>query len=292
MRQLLHISDIHYGPHHLPEVAAGVLDLIEERRPDLVVISGDLTHRAKPRQFQQARRFVDQITVPTLAVPGNHDVPMYRFWERIFSPYGAYRQHFDDNLEPEYEDDELVVLGLNTAFNWTHKDGSLKRSRLRRLAARLQAVAAHKSKLIVAHHQLVPPPRYETQRVVTNAVETVDVLAEGGVDLVLSGHLHQTWIGNTEAYYPRGRHQVLLLHSGTTTTVRGRGIERRKNTCNWIRLDGRRIDIRHLLWHDESRRFLETSRHLYPRYGVPYTFESVAAPTDSTADDLVERVAS
>lgn len=276
MRQLLHISDIHFGPHHLPEVADGVLALIEQRRPDVVVISGDLTHRAKPAQFQQARAFVDRIQVPTVTVPGNHDVPMYRFWERIGSPYGAYRKHFAEDLEPEYEDDEMAVLGLNTAFNWTHKDGRLKRARLRRLASRLAEIPSSKSKVIVAHHQLVPPPRFETQRVITNAVETVDVLADGGVDLVLSGHLHQTWIGNTEAYYPKkGRHQVLLLHSGTTTTVRGRGIEKGKNTCNWLRLDGKRLDIRHLMWFPETRQFLEQSRHLYPRYGTPYTLHGV-----------------
>lgn len=298
MRQLLHISDIHYGPHHLPEVAEGVLALIEEKSPDMVVVSGDLTHRAKPSQFRQARQFVDRISVPTLVVPGNHDVPMYRFWERILSPYGAYRQHFASDLEPEYEDDAMVVLGLNTAFNWTHKDGRLKRSRLRQLAARLRAVPPDKNKIIVAHHQLVPPPRYETQRVITHAVETVEVLADGGVDLVLSGHLHQTWIGNTEAYYPLGRHQVLLLHAGTTTTVRGRGIEKRKNTCNWIRLDGQQIEIRHLMWHADFGRFLEQSRHLFPRYRFPYTLETLDstgapdAPGDSVAGGYVEWAAS
>lgn len=285
MRQLLHISDIHYGPHHLPDVAEGVLALIEERRPDAVVISGDLTHRAKPVQFQQARAFVDRIQVPTVTVPGNHDVPMYRFWERIGSPYGAYRKHFADDMEPEYEDDEIAVLGLNTAFNWTHKDGRVKRSRLRQLASRLAEIPQNKSKVIVAHHQLVPPPRYETQRVITNAVETVDVLADGGVDLVLSGHLHQTWIGNTEAYYPRGRHQVLLLHSGTTTTVRGRGIEKGKNTCNWIRLDGKRLDISHLMWFPERRRFLEQSRHIYPRYGAIYALDVLEDDLSKVSED-------
>ena len=281
MRQILHISDIHFGRHHLPHLASGVLALIEERAPDLVVISGDLTHRAKQREFEAARAFVDRIPVPSIVVPGNHDVPMYRVWERIARPYGAYRRYFSPDMEPEYEDDAMVVLGLNTAFNWTHKDGLIRRSRLHQLAARLRSVPRDKYKLVVAHHQLVPPPRYETQRVVTNAVEMVEVLAEGGVDLVLSGHLHQTWVGNTEAYYPGGRHHVLLLHAGTTTTVRGRGIEKGQNSCNWLRLDGRNIEIRHLLWDAQRSLFAERSRHLYPRF--PGFLEEVEDASPSTS---------
>ena len=129
MRQILHISDVHFGPYHQPEVAAGVLDLIERRRPDLVAVSGDLTQRAKPYQFVEAREFVDRIPVPTIAVPGNHDVPMYRFWERLLAPYGAYRKHFAQELEPVVRDDEMLVVGVNTAHNWTIKDGRITRSR-------------------------------------------------------------------------------------------------------------------------------------------------------------------
>lgn len=292
MRQILHISDIHFGRHHLPHLSAAVLAMVEERSPDLVVISGDLTHRAKAVEFRAARAFVDRLTVPSIVVPGNHDVPMYRFWERIATPYGAYRRYFSPDMEPEHEDDVMVVLGLNTAFNWTHKDGLIRRSRLRQLAARLRAVPKDKYKLVVAHHQLVPPPRYETQRVLTNAVEMVEVLAEGGVDMVLSGHLHQTWVGNTEAYYPGGRHQVLLLHAGTTTTVRGRGIEKGQNSCNWICLDGRHIEIRHLMWHPRQEIFAERSRHLYPRHlgflegvgdGTPFGSVSVTTGAEDSA---------
>ena len=101
---------------------------VERQRPDLVVVSGDLTQRAKPEQFRQARAFVDRIEalgVPTLTVPGNHDVPLYRVWERIFNPFGCYRKYFSPELEPVYRDDELLVVGINTAFGWTLKDGRI-----------------------------------------------------------------------------------------------------------------------------------------------------------------------
>lgn len=265
VREILHISDIHFGPHHLPDVADGVVALAERRRPDLVVISGDLTHRAKPQQFQDARRYIDRFTVPTLAVPGNHDVPMYRVWERVLAPYGAYRKHFDGDMEPEWEDDTLAVIGVNTAFNWTVKDGRITRQRLRQLDERLAQVPESKSILIVAHHQLVPPPRFDAQRVITNAFEAADVFTRHGVDMVLSGHLHQCWIGSTEAYYPTARDPVLLVHSGTTTTIRGRGVERRRNTCNWIRVDEGSLEISHLRWEEPDKAFFELSRHRFPR---------------------------
>lgn len=265
MREILHISDIHFGPHYLPEVGQGVLDLIERRMPHLVVVSGDITQRAKPRQFQEARTFIDSIRVPTLVVPGNHDVPMYRVWERVLVPYRAYQKYFADDMEPVFEDDELVAIGVNTAFNWTIKDGRITAAARRRLSDLLARFPAGKAKIVVAHHQLVPPPRFDSQKVLAGAYKAAGVLSRSQVDLVLSGHLHQTWIGDTEAYYPSRRWPVLLLHSGTTTSGRGRGKEKRRNTCNWVRIHDHEIEITHLLWDQGSGAFSPQSRHMFPR---------------------------
>ncbi len=275
VRQILHLSDVHFGPPHRRQVSDGVHQLVRRQRPDLVVISGDLTQRARPEQFLEARAFVDRFEVPTLTVPGNHDVPMYRVWERVFAPFGAYRKHFATELEPTFEDDELTVVGVNTAFNWTIKDGHLMGGRLRRLEAVLDepppdamagAGTPVRTKIVVAHHPMVPPPRFDTQRVLMGAHAVVDLLADSGVELVLSGHLHQAWIGSTEAYYPSARRPVLLAHSGTSTSSRGRGCERRRNTCNWLRLSDQEIEISHLAW-DGGDRFNVESRHCFPRRG-------------------------
>ncbi len=271
MRQILHISDVHFGPPHLLKVSDAVCELARRRVPDLVAISGDLTQRAKPEQFRQARAFVDRFTVPTLAVPGNHDVPMYRFWERLLAPFGAYREHFATELEPTFEDEEMLVVGVNTAFNWTVKEGRVTGaglSRLRRLLAGTPPDRAGRAKIVVAHHPMVPAPRFDTQRVLGNAHGVIELLAGSGVEMVLSGHLHQAWIGTTEAYYPSGRRPVLLVHSGTSTSSRGRHSERRRNTCNWIRLSAGEIEISHLAWDPDAGRFREQSRHRYPRRGL------------------------
>jgi 3',5'-cyclic AMP phosphodiesterase CpdA len=277
VRTILHISDVHFGPPHLPRVSKGVLEFIERHDPSLVVLSGDLTQRAKPEQFQEARVFVDSIPVPTIVVPGNHDVPLYRVLERAFNPFGCYRKHFSEELEPTFRDDELLIVGINTAYGWTVKEGRIKLGRLLEVARVFEEAPADLFKIVVAHHHLIPPPNFGSQRVLGNAYEAIDLFSGVGVDLILSGHQHQTYIGNSEEFYPKkGRPPLVILHSGTTTSRRGRGAERERNSCNWIRIDERSMIVSHYRWHDSLERFAEHSRHWYPRQEVtPYTLEGL-----------------
>ena len=276
---LLHCSDVHFGPPHLPNVAEGFLALIDSQRPDLVVISGDLTQRAKPEQFDEARRFVDRIPVPSLVVPGNHDVPMYRVWERVFDPFGAYRKHFSSELEPVYRDREMLVIGINTAFNWTIKGGRITSHRLREVGELLAAAPRQLFKVVVPHHDMIPPPNFERPRVLANSRRAMALFAAGGVDLVLSGHQHQAYIGTSEEFYPQGTPPVIVVHSGTTTSSRGRGGERHLNTCNRIEFDAGSLTVSHYAWQPALDRFAEQSRHWYPRRQVsPYTLETVPGP--------------
>lgn len=246
-------------------MADGVADLVERRRPDLVAISGDLTQRAKVRQFLDARRWVEELPVPWIAVPGNHDVPMYRVWERVFSPYGVYREHFDDDMEPVFESDGLYVVGINTAYNWTVKDGRFTVEALRRAKKRLEAAPAGAARIVVAHHPTIPPPRFDNRRVAKGSLEALHLFGRLDVEMVLSGHVHQTWIGTSEEYYPQGHRPVLLVHTGTSTSGRGRGWEKKQNSANWIRIHRDHLSISHLLWHPDEGRFLEWSRHRFPR---------------------------
>lgn len=282
MRQLLHISDIHFGPHFRPEVAEGVQEMVARLKPDLVVISGDVTMRAKRRQFEDALAWVRRLQAPWIVVPGNHDVPAYRFWERLVDPYGAYRKYFLDELEPVFEDDELFVLGVNTAFKWTVKDGRFTNDSLRRMERLLTEAPSGKTRLVVAHHQLTPPPRYDTNRVAERSVEALDVMRRCGVEAVFSGHQHQTYVTLSEEYQPRGGPPTLLVHAGTTTSDRGRGWERRRNSCNWLRIDRDRITVRHLLWSEEERWFYEWQRRTFPRIGSrPYALGGAFDPSSA-----------
>jgi len=276
VRTIFHVSDVHFGPPHLPRVSEGVLELVADRRPDVVVVSGDLTQRARPEQFEAARRWVDRIPVPSIVVPGNHDVPLYRVWERAFAPFAAYKKHFSPELEPVYRDEKLLVVGVNTAFNWTWKDGRITLDRLLEVGELLAAVPESVFKVVVAHHHLIPPPNFGSQRVLSNAFEAIDIFSSCGVDLILSGHQHQAYIGNSEEFYPKGRPPVVILHSGTTTSNRGRMGERERNTCNWIEVGPESMVVSHYRWHHDLDRFAEHSRHLYPRQErVPYTLDGL-----------------
>lgn len=286
MRTILHISDVHFGPPHLPRVAEGVHELAAKARPDLVVVSGDLTQRAKPAQFRAARGFVDRFEAPTLVVPGNHDVPMYRAWERLLDPFGAYRRHFSSELEPVFRDDELLVVGVNTAFQWTIDHGRVTRRHLDQAVERFRAEGEERAKVLVAHHHFIPPPRFERQRVLRNADRAIEVFSGVGVDLILSGHKHQSYIANSEEFYPSGRPPVVIVHSGTTTSSRGRGAEKAKNTCNWVRVERESITVSHLLWDPSLERFTEHSRHWYPRQErQPYHLEGLEPPPGLPRDD-------
>jgi 3',5'-cyclic AMP phosphodiesterase CpdA len=279
VRHLLHISDVHFGPPHLSELAEKLLEFADRRRPDLIILSGDLTQRAKPEQFRQARRFVDRLPAPSLVVPGNHDVPLYRFWERTLRPFAAYQEHFAADLEPVWRDDELFVVGINTAHGWTLKEGRIGLSRLREVAELLAAASAGVFKVVVAHHHLTPPPRFGTQTVLSNAYEAIELFSAAGVEMVLSGHQHQTYVASSEEFYPSGRPPVLILHAGTSTSSRGRGSEADKNTFNWVRVDEESVLISHYHWERSLSEFVEISRHWYPRRGcTPYALRATTPP--------------
>src|SRR5262245_27350497 len=114
MRTLVHLSDLHFGRID-PGLLAPLRDTVRALRPDLVAISGDFTQRARRRQFADARAFVDSLGARTLVVPGNHDIPLYDVAERLAAPLSRYRRYISSELEPEYQDDEMIVIGVNTA---------------------------------------------------------------------------------------------------------------------------------------------------------------------------------
>ena len=262
---ILHISDVHFGPAHQSDRCAAVLALIGAREPDAVVLSGDLTQRAKPAQFRQARAFVDRIGPPVLVVPGNHDVPLFRFWERLLAPLGAYKKHFSTDLEPRLELPGLVAAGLNTAFNWTFTGGRVLRRKLRAAVDLFHRQPATVFRLAVMHHHLVPPPTLAAPRVAWGAARALHDLAEGGVDLVLAGHLHRSFVAQVASPSAPEDPPMVIVHTGTTTSSRGRAEERGRNSCNWIAVGNDATKVTRLEWRDSDGGFADTGSHSFPR---------------------------
>lgn len=263
MRRIVHISDVHFGPHHLPAVAEGVLALIRDERPDLVALSGDLTQRAKPHQFRAARGFAESIPAPVVVVPGNHDVPLYRVWERVFSPFGAYRKHFSRQLEPVFHDDKMLVVGVNTAFNWTLTEGRVTRRQLRVLSERLGPPPPERARIVVLHHPLI---RMSSQhKAIANARRALELFGRLGVELVLAGHVHQTHLSFAQPHGTGQAPPIAIAHAGTATSDRGRGSEHKANTLNVITLSTQSITIAHFGWDGATGCFAEWSRRELPR---------------------------
>ncbi len=229
-----------------------MLALAAGRRPNLIVVSGDLTLRAKPRQFRAARSFVAELEgiAPVVAVPGNHDVPLYRVWERLFAPFGAWRRHFDRDLEPVYRDAELLVVGVNTAQAWAVKGGRIRRRRLAEVDALLAAAPAALFRIVVAHHHLIRPPGVHCEHPAWGASAAIGRWASAEVDLVLSGHLHQTL-----ELRPAGAGGLLALHTGTTCSSRGRGPEAGRNSLHWIEIGSATCRVDRHFWDRASGRF-------------------------------------
>jgi len=263
LRSLLHVSDVHFGPKHVAELSRAVLDLAVAERPDVLVVSGDLTQRAKPAQFREARAWILASPVPVVYVPGNHDVPMYRVWERIAAPFGAWRRHFDSALVRGYRDAGLEIVGLNTAHNWTTKHGRIDRAELERLAAELGERAPGRLRVAVAHHPLAASPRLGSEPRARRSEVAMALLRRAGVELVLSGHLHHGfWV---EAPDTTGAPGPLVVHAGTTTSTRGRGVEAGRNSLNWIEFDDSVLRCERRVWDPASRSYAASESAEFPR---------------------------
>jgi len=261
LSSILHVSDVHFGPKHLPRLSAAVADLVGRSRPTVVVVSGDLTQRARPRQFREARAWIEALGRPVVWIPGNHDVPMYRVWERVLSPFGAWRRHFAPQLVRDEAGEELAVYGLNTAYNWTIKHGRVTAADLADLERRVAAAPAGAARVVAAHHPLEASPQLGDEPPARGGAAAMAALEDLGVELVLSGHLHRSfWIGPATA----GR-APLVLHVGTTTSSRGRGPERGRSSLHWIEIDAGTIAVERRLWNPPAGRFEPEARRLFPR---------------------------
>ena len=214
MRVLAHLSDLHFGRVER-SVLEPLCDCLWKVDPDLVVVSGDLTQRARAQQFREARAFLDTLPKPQFVVPGNHDIPLYNVFKRFLGPLAGFRRFVADELEPSFVDDEIAVLGINTARSFAFKGGRVSEAQLARVAEKLSRLRSDLVRIVVAHH---PLPGLER-------------LAGRGVDVLVSGHLHATRIDTTAS---------LVVQAGTATSSRTR---EEPNSFNVLRIGRGRIDV-------------------------------------------------
>jgi 3',5'-cyclic AMP phosphodiesterase CpdA len=261
MRTLVHLSDLHFGRTD-PAIIQPLIALVGTIAPDVVVVSGDLTQRARSEQFKEARRFLDALPTPQIVVPGNHDVPLYNILRRFRKPLEKFRRHISDDVEPEYLDNEIAVLGINTARSLTVKDGRVNEQQIERIRARLRTLDRRIIKIIVTHHPFDLPEHYDEDRLVGRAPIAMNMFASSGVDLLLAGHLHASHAGSTAARYKIDDYSALVVQAGTATSTRGRG---ESNSFNVIRAEPLRIVIQRYSWSLERGSFDITAAEAFER---------------------------
>jgi 3',5'-cyclic AMP phosphodiesterase CpdA len=241
MRKLVHISDIHFGRVDYT-VAKQVTKKINELNPDLVIVSGDLTQRARSEQFREAKEFLDKLPKPQIVVPGNHDVPLYNVFNRFFSPLEKYKKYITEDLEPFYKDEELAVIGINTARSLTIKDGNISDEQIADVRERMCSLDNKMLKIVVTHHPFDLPDGFDETDIVGNADEALVKIADCGADVFLSGHLHVSRAANTANRYKleSGRN-ALVIQAGTATSTRERG---EANSFNFVEFEQPHLSVK------------------------------------------------
>jgi len=261
MRTIAHISDLHFGTEQ-PELAEALRAELAAAPPSLVVISGDLTQRARGRQFAAAQAYLATLPGPQLVVPGNHDVPLFDVARRLLAPLVRYRRFIAAEVDPVYEDGELFVAGINTARSLTWKSGRISEEQIAALQVRLTATRA-RFKVVVTHHPFIPPPGLGSAGaridLVGRAARAMTVLDAGRVDLLLAGHLHHGYSGDTRTHYPAAHRAIISAQAGTAISRRVRAAD--PNGYNHITLDGDRIVITVRGW--QAGRFVPLSTTVY-----------------------------
>jgi 3',5'-cyclic AMP phosphodiesterase CpdA len=251
MKTILHLSDLHFGRTD-PEVVAAVDAFATLLRPTLVVVSGDLTQRAKPDQFREARRFLDRLPRPQVIVPGNHDVPLFNLYQRFLQPLDKYQRFITTDMEPWYVDDEMAVAGVNTARSLTWKDGRINEDQMAALHAKLAPLPEHMTKIVVTHHPFDLPEGHADSQLVGRADKAMEVFRQAGADILLAGHLHVSHTNDTSQRYELGSYAALVIQAGTATSTRARG---ETNSFNVIRVDGDRVTVERQSWNTVTLQF-------------------------------------
>jgi 3',5'-cyclic AMP phosphodiesterase CpdA len=231
---LLHISDTHFGTEEEP-VTSALRALAHEQKPDVVVLSGDITQRARRAQFAAARRFCDSLGVAkVLTLPGNHDIPLYNVFARMFSPYGGYMREFGRDLEPVLRLDDLFVVCVNTTRPERHKDGEVSRRQIERVV-KLLAEARRDQLRVVVTHQPACVMREEDEKDRLHGGEAaVQAWSAAGADLVLGGHIHLPFVSDVCSRAKNTDRAMYCVQAGTATSHRVRhGSPNSVNIVRW-----------------------------------------------------------
>ncbi|HSQ98620.1 MAG TPA: metallophosphoesterase [Sphingomicrobium sp.] len=262
MPRLVHLSDLHFGAHE-DRLVLAVEQRVDELRPDLIVISGDFTQRARTEQFKDACKFLQRLQHSgheVLGVPGNHDVPLYDVLRRFLSPLARYRRFIDDNLCPFVELPGLAVLGVNTARSLTFKDGRINRQQVTFIRETFSRTSADAFRVLVTHHPLFALKiADQTAPAIGRQELAIDAIEEAGVDMLLAGHNHHASSHSASDLVTRAG-GALVVQAGTATSTRVREQGQSFNSIDVV--DGS-VMITVNVWQGKGFAAQETQRYAW-----------------------------
>ncbi len=257
---IVHCSDLHFGSGFQPQRADDLLEHINEVKPDLVVVSGDLTMRARSEQFSAAREFLLQIEAPLLVIPGNHDVPLYDLWKRVTSPFANYKQYIADLNSGPVKLRHVALFGMNTVNPRSHQRGKFRILELLELERWTKEQGDQTWKLAVVHQHFANIPGHERPGAFRLGELVLNRMSAAGIHAVLHGHVHYHHVASSAEFFPTMERPVVLVCSGTPTSLRTRG-DVPTNNFNILHFYRDYFEVHQCDWVDEEKGF-ELSRHV------------------------------
>lgn len=259
MTVVAHLSDPHFGTE-VDAVAAGLQEELRAQPADLLVVTGDVTQRARRGQFLRARAFLDALpAAPRLLLPGNHDIPLFDLFTRVTRPYRLWTRYLGPELEPAHEDEALTLLCVNATRATRRKHGVISSDQIERTARRLET-ARGALRVVAVHHPLAVPVASDARNRARGADAALERWIDAGADLVLGGHIHLPYCISVAS---RAGRRAILLQAGTAVSRRVR--RGAPNSYNRIVLErgsgGRAMCIERRDWDASAARFHTAARH-------------------------------
>jgi 3',5'-cyclic AMP phosphodiesterase CpdA len=235
MMRVLQLSDPHFGTV-VPAAAKALQALARAQKPDLLVLSGDLTQRATQRQFAAARVFCDSLQIAQqLALPGNHDIPLFNPFKRLLNPYGNHLAAFGPLIEPVLDLPSLLVIGVNTTRWYRHKNGEVSAGQVSRIAAQLRLAQPEQLRVVVTHqpvHVMKTSDEHDRLRGWELAVRA---WSDAGADIIMGGHIHLPYVCELSTRMAGLRRRIWCVQAGTALSSRTR--HGMSNSVNLLRYE-------------------------------------------------------
>ena len=273
--RLLHLSDLHTGTQEDPLVERALAQLIESLEPELIVASGDLTHRGRRDQHERAARFLRSFGLPLHTIPGNHDIP-YTFPARFTSTFREFERLWE-TTEPVYRSERFHVVGLNSVRAWRHQSGGVRERQLAWAAEQLRAAAPGALRIVALHHHLLGAPWRSRKKPVARRNHVLASLVDAGAELILAGHIHQATVSERREFElatPGGERGVTVsIAPGLGQPRPNRRGEARGLHVYEARPDA--IDMQTYMWRVDG--WALTAERRFPRGREPLAFESPAS---------------